>query len=286
MSRLDMPRVKLQSGIELNYRLQGSEDKPLIVMMHGYTGSHQRYAENYQDDFKDDYQFLVYDHKGHGDSDKPAGKTEEENISLYSLDQLATDLHDLLVTLKIDGKDLVLIGHSMGGMVALSYYFLFPSRVKALVIISSMLGYIPRARDAMLKILDSYKKKRTWSKERILNENIRLSYSARFFRDNYDLMEKQAEARLKTSQEARIYCMENYILHYDLKERAPDIQVPVLTIHGTRDGVINYRYAKEMGELIPNCELHLIQKGSHQITDENKEEVLEKIKQFLNRIQF
>lgn len=280
-----MSRVKLKSGIELNYLLEGPDDKPLIVLMHGYTGTHQRYRY-YQEALKDDYQVLIYDHKGHGDSDKPAGKNDTENLSMYSLDQLATDLHDLLVVLGIEGKELAVMGHSMGGMVAFSYYFLFPSKVKCLVILSSMLGYIDQAKSAMAKILENYKKNRRWTKERILNENIRLSYSARFFKEHPDMMEKQAEARMKTSQEARIYCMENYIMHYDLRKNAPSIEIPVIAIHGTRDGIINYRYAKEMDALIPDCKLHLIKRGSHQITDENKVEVLNTIKEFLAGIDF
>jgi pimeloyl-ACP methyl ester carboxylesterase len=56
---------------------------------------------------------VSYDHRGHGDSGSASMQT-------YRIDRLADDLADLLVALRVTGP-LTLVGHSMGGMVALAY---------------------------------------------------------------------------------------------------------------------------------------------------------------------
>jgi pimeloyl-ACP methyl ester carboxylesterase len=56
---------------------------------------------------------ISYDHRGHGDSgDAP--------MHTYRIDRLADDLAELLVALGVTGP-LTLVGHSMGGMMALAY---------------------------------------------------------------------------------------------------------------------------------------------------------------------
>src|SRR6266536_2347123 len=64
---------------------------------------------------------------GHGDSAKPRGD--------YSLGAHAGRLRDLLDALGVDG--VTLVGHSLGGGVALQFAWLFPQRCERLVLISS-----------------------------------------------------------------------------------------------------------------------------------------------------
>jgi pimeloyl-ACP methyl ester carboxylesterase len=56
---------------------------------------------------------ISYDHRGHGGSDSAPTST-------YVIAQLAADLADVLAALDVTGR-LTLVGHSMGGMVALAY---------------------------------------------------------------------------------------------------------------------------------------------------------------------
>ncbi|MGB0969463.1 MAG: alpha/beta fold hydrolase [Mycobacterium sp.] len=56
---------------------------------------------------------ISYDHRGHGRSDHAP-------IDSYCIDQLASDLADVLTALNVRGP-LTVVGHSMGGMTALAY---------------------------------------------------------------------------------------------------------------------------------------------------------------------
>lgn len=64
---------------------------------------------------------------GHGQSDKPVGD--------YSLSAHAASLRDLLDALDI--RSVTMVGHSLGGGIALQFAYLFPDRVAALVLVSS-----------------------------------------------------------------------------------------------------------------------------------------------------
>jgi pimeloyl-ACP methyl ester carboxylesterase len=97
-------------------RWRGPTVRHTVILLHGLCQN--RHTWNPQPDHiiklcGADTQVIAYDHRGHGDSD-PAP------VTTYSVDQLADDLDDILTTLNITGP-VTLVGHSLGGMVALAY---------------------------------------------------------------------------------------------------------------------------------------------------------------------
>jgi pimeloyl-ACP methyl ester carboxylesterase len=99
---------------------------PALVFLHGMLGSRRSWA-GLVDDLAADHLVLAPDLFGHGDSAKPVGD--------YSLGAFAGTLRDLLDTL--DLGQVILIGHSLGGGIAMQFAYLFPDRVQALVLVSS-----------------------------------------------------------------------------------------------------------------------------------------------------
>jgi 3-oxoadipate enol-lactonase len=79
---------------------------------------------------------LVYDCRGHGASDKPAGE--------YSVELFADDLADLLD--HVGWSSAVVGGASMGGCVALAFAKMYPSRVAGLGLIDTTAWYGAEAR--------------------------------------------------------------------------------------------------------------------------------------------
>lgn len=115
-------------------------DARALVLVHGFTGN--------RGDFRDHYAALseigrtvVYDHRGHGES------TNTGEASTYSFDQLVADLDALLDRLGVTRCDL--LGHSMGGMVALRYVLAHPERVSSLILMDTA----ARAPDGFLKVV-------------------------------------------------------------------------------------------------------------------------------------
>jgi pimeloyl-ACP methyl ester carboxylesterase len=87
-----------------------------VVFLHGFcltSASWSRQVDYLLSRYGDHVRVISYDHRGHGSS-------RGAPMSTYRIDHLASDLADVLVALEVAGS-VTLVGHSMGGMVALTY---------------------------------------------------------------------------------------------------------------------------------------------------------------------
>lgn len=111
-------------GSDLHYVDVG--DGAAVVFIHGLLGSHSNWA-HLVGELAAERRVIAPDLLGHGASAKPMGD--------YSLSSHAATLRDLLDHLGIASATLV--GHSLGGGIALQFAYLFPERVDRLVLVSS-----------------------------------------------------------------------------------------------------------------------------------------------------
>jgi pimeloyl-ACP methyl ester carboxylesterase len=109
--------VIVRDGVRLAVRDQGPIDADAtVVLLHGLClekGSWAGQIRQLTRQWGSRVRIISYDHRGHGRSD-------EAPTSTYVVEQLAADLADILESLDVAGP-LTLVGHSMGGMVALAY---------------------------------------------------------------------------------------------------------------------------------------------------------------------
>ena len=109
--------VTVRDGVRLAVRDRGPIDaEATVVLLHGLCleqGSWAGQIHHLTRRWGARIRIISYDHRGHGDSDTAPTST-------YVIEQLAADLADLLKALNVTGS-LTLVGHSMGGMVALTY---------------------------------------------------------------------------------------------------------------------------------------------------------------------
>jgi pimeloyl-ACP methyl ester carboxylesterase len=106
------------------YRVAGSG--PPIVLIHGMLNSSSHWR-SVALNLASDYTVIAPDLIGHGDSAAPRGD--------YSLGAHAASIRDLLAAVGVDRATVV--GHSLGGGVAMQFFYQFPQRVERLVLISS-----------------------------------------------------------------------------------------------------------------------------------------------------
>src|SRR5438105_12618100 len=111
-------------GHRVSYRRAGWG--PVIVLIHGITGSSQTW-EDVIEPLAENYTVVAPDLLGHGESAKPRGD--------YSLGAYASGIRDLLAALGHDRATVV--GHSLGGGIAMQMAYQFPERVDRLVLVSS-----------------------------------------------------------------------------------------------------------------------------------------------------
>jgi pimeloyl-ACP methyl ester carboxylesterase len=111
-------------GHRVCFRLAGQG--PLIVLVHGITGRSEQW-EPVMDALSDRFTVFAPDLLGHGESAKPRGD--------YSLGAYASGIRDLLIGLSAEPATVV--GHSLGGGIAMQLAYQFPERCGRLVLISS-----------------------------------------------------------------------------------------------------------------------------------------------------
>jgi pimeloyl-ACP methyl ester carboxylesterase len=120
-----MQRFEIElHGRPYSYRMEGSGST--LVLLHGIVASSATW-EGVMPRLIEHHTVIAPDLLGHGDSAKPPGD--------YSLGAYANLLRDLLEAL---GKERgTIVGHSLGGGVALQFAYQFPERTERLVLVSS-----------------------------------------------------------------------------------------------------------------------------------------------------
>src|SRR2546423_5269436 len=111
-------------GHSVSYRRAGWG--PVVVLIHGITGSSLTWEEVIEP-LAEHYTVVAPDLLGHGESAKPRGD--------YSLGAYASGVRDLLQAIGHDRATVV--GHSLGGGVAMQFAYQFPERCERLVLVSS-----------------------------------------------------------------------------------------------------------------------------------------------------
>ncbi|MBY4127864.1 alpha/beta hydrolase [Rhodococcus fascians] len=117
--------VAAADGTALAVREFGCANAPLtVVFVHGHCLRMQSWTDLKQQvaqTWGDDVRIVMYDHRGHGES---SAATPES----CTIDQLGEDLADVIRAVVPVGP-FVVIGHSMGGMTALSYARQYPDSI-------------------------------------------------------------------------------------------------------------------------------------------------------------
>jgi pimeloyl-ACP methyl ester carboxylesterase len=123
-------------GHRMSYRTAG--EGPVLLLIHGITGT----SEQWNDVFPllaERHTVVAPDLLGHGQSAKPRGD--------YSLGAYAVGIRDLLIA--IGHRRATVVGHSLGGGIALQFAYEYPVFAERLVVVSS--GGLGREVHALLR---------------------------------------------------------------------------------------------------------------------------------------
>jgi pimeloyl-ACP methyl ester carboxylesterase len=120
---IERAEVKLH-GHRVVFNIAG--DGPPVVLIHGVAGRCGQWDQTMVQ-LAEHHTVIAPDLLGHGESAKPRGD--------YSLGAFASGIRDLLIGLDIEAASVV--GHSLGGGIAMQFAYQFPERCERLVLVSS-----------------------------------------------------------------------------------------------------------------------------------------------------
>lgn len=114
--------------LRLHYVDWGNSEKPLLLLIHGGR-DHARNWDFVARELRDDWHIVAPDLRGHGDSSWAIG-------AMYSMPEFVLDISSLLDAV---GKfPATIIGHSLGGAIALQYTGVFPEKVARVIAIEGL----------------------------------------------------------------------------------------------------------------------------------------------------
>src|SRR5262245_56771661 len=125
-AKADIGRVLDLPGGDVQVREDGQREGTPLVLLHGFASS-MHWFTPLAERLRSDYRLIRIDLLGHGGSEKPGGG--------YSMEHQAEQVARVLDLLRV--KRAIVIGHSMGGIVATALAERYPARVKGLVLIDS-----------------------------------------------------------------------------------------------------------------------------------------------------
>lgn len=112
--------------IRMDYAVQGAAEAPTLVLLHGYSDSWRSYLP-LMDALPERFRIVAMSMRGHGDTAKPSNG--------YSITTFGEDVVAALDALGIGSA--VVVGHSMGSLVAQRIAIAYPERVSQLVLIGA-----------------------------------------------------------------------------------------------------------------------------------------------------
>ena len=248
-------------GRRVVYRVAG--EGPPVVLIHGMlnSSSHWRAVAGM---LAAEHTVIAPDLIGHGDSAAPRGD--------YSLGAHAASIRDLLAAIGVERASIV--GHSLGGGVAMQFFYQFPQRVERLVLISSGgLGreVSPLLRSAALpgvsallsatirpRLLAGLARAGARLRERGMDTGVQLQVIARALRPL-----ETADAR-----HAFLHTLRAVIDIHGQRVSATDrlgllTSVPTLIVWGERDRTIPLEHGRLAHEAIPGSSFATLPRAAH-----------------------
>ncbi|MET9908386.1 alpha/beta fold hydrolase [Streptomyces sp. NPDC006476] len=255
-----MPQLDVD-GATLTYDDEGPRDgEPTpLVFVHGWTANRHRW-DHQMTHFADARRVIRLDLRGHGDSTGGGVRTIAE---------LARDVLALLDHLKVERA--VLVGHSMGGMIAQTIALDHPERVERLVLVNSI-GRMAYSRGRGLLMAAST----LVPFKLFVAANIQRAFAPGHPREE---IRAHVKASADTPREV-VMTLYGAMRAFDVLDRAGEIQAPTLMIHGYHDIQLPVRQMLRMAKAYPDVVVRIIDAG-HELPVERPAELTTALDRFL-----
>ena len=220
--------------------------------------------------------------------------------SLYRLhlvaDDFSNDLHILMQHVRI--KAPVLIGWSMGAMIAMQSCLNFPSSAKALILIATSGHGVPGLKfrvyinylQSLLNLLADFSQPRKFDRtaQQFPRQNAwfelqtRKMLSPKASKEVFDWVLRDIRENPRENYFKVIKSVWNWKAGDNLRR----IKVPTLIMAGANDTLVPARFSRMLHDIIPNSRLCVVENAGHYLILEQPKQVNAEIIKFLESIKY
>lgn len=256
----------------LRVRYAESGSGQAVVMVHGNAGSIEDFEFGTIETLASNYRVIAVERPGHGKTDRPNGKTVD-------VEYQARLLHQVLSSLSVARP--VLIGHSWGAALALSYALQYPTEVSALILVAP--AAYPDAGES--RFLEAMNKPpvvgdvplmlgRSFVGRKILKAALRRAFFPQPLPEKY--FQSVASLWLGRKQ-LKAYLDDESSLNASLRKfskRYAEISIPVVILTGDHDQIVSpIENAYRLKDSITSAQLIELKDTGHEIPQTHPESI-------------
>lgn len=222
----------------------GLNNKPVVIMAHGFNGTHINFYDIIPELAKDGFICYSFDFIGGSVRSRSEGTTED--MTIFTERQNLIDIVDYFREMKgVDKENIFLLGESQGGLEAAITAAAIPDKVKAIALMYPAFS-IP-------------------------------SSTANIYPDG-NIPEKMNVMGMPLSGDYY-----KSMVGYDLYKDIVKFKKDVLIVHGDADALVNKSVSDKASEVYDSCEYHVIAGGDHGFNaPANRAECRQYIRKFIN----
>lgn len=265
------------AGLKLRVQDYGSAGKPAMLCLHGGAANAHWY-DFVAHGFTANYHVRAVDLRGHGDSQWDPAPTPN-----YGYFRHAADINELAE--KLDLRDFVIVGHSMGGMISSIYCATYPGRARAFMLVDTTIKFTAERLAGFNAISTREGRHYATQDEFIARYKVHpggstaapeiLRYIATHSGRRYD------DGRWRHKVDRRVYGNREMVDSFPLWNK---ITLPALLMKGERSARIDPPTVADVKSRAPQVEVAQVPDCDHHITLDNPAGFILAANNFLNKI--
>jgi len=264
-------------GLRLHVQDYGTAGKPPMLCVHG-GAAHAHWFDFVAAGFTADYHMRAINQRGHGDS-----AWDKSPAPDYSYERYAADLNE--VAERLDLRDFILVGHSMGGVVSTVYASTYPGRAKAFILIDSTISMPPERIANMQAVGNREGRSYATQDEFLANYKVRPAGSVAAPEVISHIAQNSGrpfeDGRWRYKFDRNVYARRERMDSFPYWN---NIHIPALLIKGDRSMRISPEIIAEVKSRAPQVQVAEVGNSDHHVTLDNPQGFVQVVKEFINKI--
>ncbi len=252
-------------------------EKPVALLLHGGPGGDHTSYKPLFSRLADRFQLVYIDHRGQGRS----ARGDRSNYTLYN------NIEDIEALRKYLGlEQIIVIGGSYGGMVALSYAARYPHAVSHLIAYATVASYefLAKAQQTLNQIGTPAQieiAQRLWDGNFRSNDELQTYFELLHPLYSYSTKSAVTKTNGILSYEATNEAFGGFLSSYDIRSELPKIVAPTLVLAGRHDWICAPEFSEEIARLIPHAQLQIFEESGHLLRVDEPDRLIDSIAQFV-----